>query len=499
MVKLAVFLLVLGIGGAAVGYGLIRSYLHSDSFRILLSGQVSEALDVEGAFGPLRWDGLAARTERFEGVGERQLLAIRADDIRTEVGLDMFWDGYWLLKGTVVRHLDFTWDARSDHEEAVGAVVSVDVDPPDVPALPAAKESRAWLPSEIRYDKVDVENIRATVVSDFGEFHFKDHRLRAIDVEANGAIDLTLRGGRVVAPMEWLPDLRLREVNGRYQDQTLFITSGTLGVYENGVVSLAGEWDEASGDYAFHGSVTGVDCSDLLNEDWAKRLTGRVLIDYSVESHADGPRAKGSLEIRDGMLTALPLLDSLSAYADTQRFRMLTLHEARADWSWAGGRLVFTNIRLASEGLARLQGTLMIDEEGELDGNFRLGIPPGTLGRIPGAETMVFQTGDHGLMWTTFRLSGTMEKPREDLTGRLIAAAGMRMFETLPETGERVLRNTRTVLGELPQNAVERALDVINRAGEEELDGGKILREAGNLLDSVLRRRNREPEEPEEP
>jgi hypothetical protein len=77
------------------------------------------------------------------------------------------------------------------------------------------------------------------------------------------------------------------------------------------------------------------------------------------------------------------------------------------------------------------------------------------------------------------------------LTSRLIAAAGMRMFEILPETGERVLRNTRTLLGELPENAVERALDILGRGSEDEDTGESILREAGNLLDGLFRRPNR--------
>ncbi len=488
LVKLAVLFLVLAIGAGAVGYGLIRSYLHSDSFRVLLSDKVSKALEVEGAFGPLRWDGLAARTDRFEGVGDGDLLAIRADDIRTEIGLEKFRNGYWLLKDSVVRNLEVTIDARSD--EDVPPHVDPDVEPP---AMPDAKPARAWFPSEIRYDKVDVENLSATLVLNDGELLLRNHRLRARDVPEIDAIDFSVRGGTVTTHLAWLPEMRLREIKARHQDETVFVTSAEFGVFESGILDATGQWDGAEKDYAFQGSARGIHCADLLNEDWARRLTGRVLLDYSLMSHPDGPRARGSLEIRDGVLTALPLLDTLSAYADTQRFRTLTLHEASADWTWAGGRFVFTNIRLASEGLARLTGTLAISEEGDLDGSFRIGLAPGTLSRIPGAETVVFQPGDHGLLWTTLRVDGTIEKPREDLTGRLITAAGMRMLEILPETGERVLRNTRTLLRDLPQNAA----DLIGGGGNKENgNGGGIIQDAGKLLEGIFggsrRERDRE-------
>jgi len=480
-VKLLIFLLVVAIGGSAVTYGLIRSYLHSDSFRVLMSQQVSNALDVDGAFAPLRWDGMAARTGKFEAVGEGDLVSIRADDVRTEIGLDGFRDGYWLLRGSMVRNLEFTYDARSGDDDA--PLREPEVAPPP---LPKAKEGRSWFPKEVRYDAVDIENLSATVVMDAGELLLRNHRLRARAAADGDAVDFTVHGGTVATPLGWLPSLRLDEIKGRYQDGSAFVTSSQFRVYQNGVIDAAGEWNGASGFFGFQGAARGIDCGDLLDDDWKRRLTGRVLLDYGVEDRGDGLRARGTVEIREGVLTGLPVLDSLSAYADTQRFRTLTLHEARSDWEWVDGRFVFTNIRLASEGLVRVTGTLTIGKQGELDGSFRLGLAPGTLSRIPGAETIVFQPGEQGLLWTTLRVFGTLEKPREDLTNRLIAAAGARMFEILPETGERVLRNTRTLLGELPQNAIDRAREVLGRGKDNEGKSGGIIREAGNLLDGLI-------------
>jgi len=495
VVKLAVFFLVMAILGGAVGYGLIRSYLHSDAFRVLLSNQVSDALEVDGAFAPLRWDGLAARAGRFEGVGEGQLLAIRADDVRTEISLDGFRDGYWLLKGSAVRNLEVTFDARSGEDDP--PIADLDV---STPALPEVEKSSGWLPSELRYDTVNVENFSATAVLDHGELQLKNHRILARSVAGSDSVNIEARGGTITTPMEWLPELRMEELNARYLDGSVFLTSARFGVFNTGSLDAAGEWDEASGAYVFQGKVTGIACEDLLNDDWARRLTGRVLLDYTVEDRGEGPRARGTFEVREGVLTALPLLDSLSAYADTQRFRTLTLHEARSDWEWVDGRFVFTNIRFTSEGLVRILGTLAIGDDGELDGSFRLGLAPGTLSRIPGAETVVFQPGDHGLLWTTLRVSGTLDKPNEDLTNRLIAAAGMRMFEILPESGERVLRNTRTLLGELPQGAVERALDVLGRGkDDDDNNSGRIIRDAGNLLDGLFGGSRREEDDDGEP
>lgn len=100
---------------------------------------------------------------------------------------------------------------------------------------------------------------------------------------------------------------------------------------------------------------------------------------------------------------------------------------------------------------------------------------PGTLSNVPGAETEVFFPGEKGLLWTDVIVSGTLDNPREDLTQRLIAAAGMRMFELLPETGELALKYSGRVLdGEFA--------DLISENGDEVIRQGKALLEQGKAL-----------------
>lgn len=487
IVRAALVTMGLMIGSSAIGYVLIRNYLHSEAFRVLLSERVSKALDVNGAFGTMRWDGLAAGSKRFEGEGTGELLELRADDIRTEIGIGHIREGYWLLKGSAVRNLEVTYDARSADDSLAVAREEAPPTRPDV------KPGRPWFPSEIRYDAVDVRNLNVTVLLDQGALILSNHHVHAEAVAGSGATDVRIRGGSVDPPFQGVPDLRLHDVRARHHEGTVFLTAANLGLYERGVLNVAGEWSGATGAYAFRGDVEGVECADFLDDDWSRRLVGEVLFDFDARNHpVEGRHLGGRIELREGVLTALPLLDSLSAYADTQRFRSLTLHEARADWSWTAGRWVFTNIRIASEGLVRLVGTLSVDGEGGLDGVFRIGLAPGTLSRIPGAESEVFQPGEHGLLWSDLRVTGTLDRPREDLSGRLLAAAGVRMLEILPGTGERVLKNTRTLLGELPEGAVERAAELIGGGKDGGGGRGDLIREAEGLLDGLLRGSTRE-------
>jgi len=163
---------------------------------------------------------------------------------------------------------------------------------------------------------------------------------------------------------------------------------------------------------------------------------------------------------------------------------VLTLSEAHTRWQWKKDEISLTELVLASEGLVRLEGG--IDIRGKrIDGVFRLGLAPGTLATIPGAETDVFVAGERGLLWTTLRITGTLNDPKEDLTDRLIAAAGLRMFDQIPETGEKVIKFSQAVLGDHSSKTIEKGVKILEK-------GSKTVREVSGILDGLL---GKEPEE----
>ena len=264
------------------------------------------------------------------------------------------------------------------------------------------------------------------------------------------------------------------KIEGAYRDGSAFVTKADANVWENGRIRAFGEWNSATNTYSFEGNADEVKCSELLNENWARRLTGDATSTFSVDNIRGYMSMSGDLQILNGTLTALPMLDALAAYADTRRFRVLQLNEARAKWRWANGELLLSDIAMGSEGLIRLEGDIII-RGNAIDGRFRLGLVPGTLSNIPGAETDVFLPGTHGLLWAPLHVTGTLDEPEEDLTERLIEAAGMRMFEKLPETGETVLRFTQKAIGDDPGGAIEKGLELLGKSGKLIEEGGKVI------------------------
>jgi len=468
--RATVGLLVLGIVIFGAGYAGLRHYLHSDSFRKFLSAEVGAAAGVDGEFSPFRWEGLAVDTDSFEAKGGGLVTGLRADGLHTEVGLGGISRGVWEIRGSNLRRLEVSLDATKKV---------------DLVEFPAAEKSATlklekprWLPSKAELQGLDVQEVVVKAVLEHGPAVADGMMLRVEQAGAKGAYRGAVEGGTIRLPFKILPEIQLDRLRLRYQDGQVFLTDSLMLARENGRIQATGEWDMKSRQYTLEGEASGLSCNDVFSGDWAKRLTGDVSSSFVLDKASGFPKARGSLKLENGVLTALPMLDALAAYADTRRFRILNLNDAGSDWRWQAEELAFTNLVVASEGLVRLEGAVTIRGR-SLDGLFRLGLAPGTLASIPGAETDVFIAGERGLLWAPVRVTGTLDDPKEDLTERLITAAGLRMFEQLPDSGEKVIKFTRSVIGSDSNKVLYKGVKII----EENAD---LIRDVGGILDGIL-------------
>jgi hypothetical protein len=485
LARAAIILLVLCLLGAGVLYAFVRSYLHSEGFRRLLSEKAGAAMKVTGEFTPFRWEGLAAETEAFQGTGQGIIRDLRVDGLHTEIGLGGVRRGVWEIRDVRMRRVVISLDAAKGGA-LPGSVAAIR---PTVDHPEPSEKPRGWLPKEVELQGVELGHVDLYALLDQGPLTATGMR---VDVKPDGgrrSFRAEVSGGTIRLPFELTSAIQLDQARLRHQDGAVFLTHLSGEAWKDGRIEASGEWDKETRRFSIEGGVSGVKCEEVLSETWAKRLIGVLSSDFTADNHSGRPAARGRLVLQNGTLTALPVLDMLAAYADTRRFRVLALSEVHADWRWERDLIELTNIVIASEGLARLEGSVTIRGR-ELDGNLRLGLVPGTLANIPGAETDVFTLGERGLLWTPLRLAGTLDKPREDLSDRLIAAAGLRMLETLPETGEKVIRFTRSALGETPSKTVEKGVEIIEKSGLG-------VREVSGLLDRLLGGKSGEKPEPE--
>ncbi|MFD0895233.1 hypothetical protein KBB96_00260 [Luteolibacter ambystomatis] len=475
---------VLGVGAFLIlvlAYVGVRRYLHSEGFRVLLSEQASRVLGVPGQFSPFHWDGLQVDTSAFSAEGEGEVKNLRADNLHLEVGLNGVTKGEWHVRGANVGRIAATYDARP------GTLTRQEVKDthPPVDEHTAEAKKNGWLPSEIVLDDLTIQELNGRVLLSHGEASVAGMQVKVEPAGPKRAYRANVQGGKILVPWRYVPPVTVDHLKLRYQDKEIFLTDAVAKVGSRGQLTADGEWNGLTGAHAFNGKVADLACAEILSETWVKRLSGTVDSTFMVEGRRGDTQAHGRLSIQGGTLTALPFLDVLSAYADTRRFRVIQLTDAHADWAWQKDAIDLDKVVLASEGLIRLEGNLKIRGEA-LDGQFMLGLMPGTLATIPGAETVVFQPGPNGLLWAPLRITGTLADPKEDLSDRLIAAAGIRMLEVLPETGQKVLKFTQQVVGDNPSKTAQKVEHAVEK-GVKALDKASgVVNQASGILNGLL-------------
>jgi hypothetical protein len=251
-----------------------------------------------------------------------------------------------------------------------------------------------------------------------------------------------------------LPGLEVGAVRLRYKEPALFVQSAELRQGATGTVNAEGEVRFGER-LDLHAKLAGIDVTPLLSNDWRVRLRGKLDGEVRVQSAlpaTDSPVVSGSLRLSEGQLEALPVLDEIALFTGLQQYRRLPLSRASADFQQDGGTLRATNFVAESDGLIRIEGGFTV-ANGAIDGTFQVGVTPASLQWLPGSQARVFTESRGAYLWAPMRLAGPLDKPREDLSPRLAAAAKDAVIE---KVGSTVIEATKT-----GKDAIKGALDLL--------------------------------------
>jgi len=125
-------------------------------------------------------------------------------------------------------------------------------------------------------------------------------------------------------------------------------------------------------------------------------------------------------------LRGFPFLSALSQELDSPRLARPRFEtEARMILRREAGELRLDEILFVSEGLMRVEGELGVARDGTLDGLLEVGLPVSTvLGAPSRVIGSVFDREEGGYRWTTVRIEGDVDAPRDDLQARFAGGAG---------------------------------------------------------------------------
>ncbi|NNE91792.1 MAG: hypothetical protein HKN23_09105 [Verrucomicrobiales bacterium] len=412
----------------------LNSWLKGDGFRNWAKKTSATVLKSEVDFASLEWknsevyvDGFEARGYEDAGFAKLEIDGLRArfDGVANEA---------WQIPDTTANrmNLEFSGDREKGDFGRFGSANIADDGKLSTPSW-----LRKLLPEKVDLGEIQIDAGNVTIKNSTGQETVALRSVRAqIDPDLDSAMwEIGGRSGKLF--VAGTPDFNIQQFQLRWQRENLFITDLALNFYNGAHLSGTGDVIFAQPTRLnLELQLENLDIHELLTDEEAKeKFSGFLEGDINIQGVPGSPEGlvqSGTVRIRDGVVTAIPILDTISKYTKKVEFKRLGLNQAKADFIRKGGRIHLTNIEIQSDGLTRIEGEMLIEGE-RLAGIFQLGVTPGTLRWIPGADRKVFVESRDGFLWTPLKIAGTFDEVDEDLTARLIAAAGEALIEDLPE------------------------------------------------------------------
>jgi hypothetical protein len=397
----------------------LRFFIQSDAFRDWLGRRVGRSLHVEARFEPLTWEGWTFRSAGFfaTGTGKRKLRSVHMRNVTANI------DWKQLLKGQLVIDL-----ITADEADVVVGKNQV----PVAKSQPRAKELAIKLPKFL-HPELKVEQLRVTAT----DIHWTTNQGQTGQYRGFKLIatrtgpdqwDAITEGG--AARHATYPELQVEHVHALANRDSVTIAESKAAFYGGGNIEVRGKIATRKMLNAqLTADFSGVDANPILPPVW--RLGGKAsgqLVYAGDLDHFEHGAVSGRIKIDDATLDLTNLFPTLRKLARFGALNDVQIDSVEANVQYREQQLELSDIRATFQDQIRMEGSCRIMPD-RLDGNLLLGLSPNIVGWIPGAEEKVFVDQRAGLRWAKVSISGTPERPKEDLTQRLFAAFRGKMMK----------------------------------------------------------------------
>ncbi len=290
---------------------------------------------------------------------------------------------------------------------------------------------------------VIIERFHSTAADGNG-WAARDVRLRAIN--DGGSWSFSATGGTLATP--GLTPMTLQRLSaglrdGRWEVGSFALVGGKGGALGGSAVEGAnGQW---SGEFSWQD----LDVSDLLDAKRAEHFAGRVSGDAVFK---DGV-LHGRMRLAGAEMRSVPLLLKLASLFDGENWTVVPWEKIEFQFARApDGRISFYDLDALSPNGLIVRGEGVVSHD-LLSATLEVGVRSEGRPWLMAFMPVLFRTHQEGYLWTTVRLGGTPDAPREDLTPRVVAAlAAVPASEALEAAGS---------AAEIPAGAVEAASSLL--------------------------------------
>jgi len=397
----------------------LRFFIQSDAFREWLGRRVGRSLHADAKFEPLTWEGWTFRSAGFSATatGKRKLRSLHMRNLTVHI------DWKQLLSGQLLVDL-----ITADEADGVVGKNRAPIPKPE----PHPKEFATKLPKFL-HPEVKVEQIRVTTTA----IHWTTHQGETgqytgfkLIVTRTGADqwDVITEGG--AAQHATYPELQVEHVHALASRDSITIAESKAAVHGGGNIEVTGKIATRKMlDAQLTADFSGIDANPLVPTVWrlGGRTSGQLVYAGDLDRFEHGS-VTGTVKIDDATLDLTNLFPTLRKLARFGGLNDVQIDSVQAHVQYKEQQLELSDIRAISQDQIRVEGSCRITPD-RLDGEILLGLSPQILGWIPGAEEKVFVDQRAGFRWAKVSISGSPERPKEDLTQRLFAAFRDKMMK----------------------------------------------------------------------
>jgi hypothetical protein len=468
----------------------VRGYLQKEAFRGKMEQFLGTQMRGTVALDALRWTGDEVTTQSAEATTATGWKA-EISSLHLALDWNAFRDRQWRIINAGADGLDLKFGAP-----ASAGILSepAEAGAPNSNSSSIPSWLKGYLPNQTVIDGLRFDAFTLTYP---GGWWLKESKLRlGAWQQGEASVQATVEGGIFETPVQLPAQLHpmkfnLTRATARLSREDLHLTNATLSWVDDSEITARGHIRPKDKTWELNTHLTAIPLREIVSDDWKLRLSGLLEGDLNITgSHGTDPKVEGDVQLKNAVLTAIPLLDKLATYTHVDRFKRIVLDIASARVRGSGQTRQLDKIVIQSNGLMRLEGSVTI-QAGQIDGRFMVGVTPETLSWIPGAQQHVFTstnpTAPAGMIWTPLHITGDVNSPREDLTERLIGGAGKALLnapaEIVGKAGETLLK---PVLGEdlakKPGEVMKSATEVLTNPGDAAKKGIDLLQGLGGGL-----------------
>jgi hypothetical protein len=389
----------------------VTTWIGSGDFRDMLNRETSKGLKLRGQYPSFFRVGLLGmHADSFDGAnGYKTIVSLHANDI----------SGTFNPLGIALRR----WELDDLHIKS-GSVMLQKTE-----ATPEANKGRSPIPwwalfwpyrvhlADVKVDDANILwQLRGKESGIYGTF---------VEITPNGRdFEYDAHGGAFKTPIT--PHLEVRHAHVLIRKPRLYCSEFLLGddaAHPEQQVRVDGDAGlQEDRSIKLKIDLASLNVSPWMPEKLRLHVIGHASGHFDYASSGTGLETAvghGNITIANGILRGLAPVRQYITITGSPDPGDLALKVCQADLRWQECAMTAENIKLECEGVFRLEGTMTIAKDQTLSGNIELGLTDEYLHWLPTARQTIF-TREEGLYhFTTIHLSGTAQKPEQDLSGRI--------------------------------------------------------------------------------